>query len=78
MSGNVYEWCKDLYKYDFYKHSNSNNPVCNNDTSGYRVLRGGSWYYDSSWFLCSSSRIDVIDFTPVSFRNDGFRCVMDG
>ena len=40
MSGNVYEWCQDLYGWDYYSSSPSTNPT--GPTSGSkRVLRGG-------------------------------------
>ncbi|MBF0440155.1 MAG: SUMF1/EgtB/PvdO family nonheme iron enzyme, partial [Magnetococcales bacterium] len=44
MHGNVYEWGRDWYDATFYAHSPNKNPVCLNDDSGERVLRGGSWH----------------------------------
>lgn len=42
MSGNVWEWCEDIYDSNFYNSSPQSNPK---RTSGgsLRVLRGGSW-----------------------------------
>jgi formylglycine-generating enzyme required for sulfatase activity len=42
MSGNVWQWCEDVYDADAYKKPQHNNPM---STSGstYRVLRGGAW-----------------------------------
>ena len=42
MSGNVYEWCQDLYGETYYQSSPKDNPT--GATGGdNRVLRGGSW-----------------------------------
>jgi len=46
MSGNVCEWCSDLYDSSYYSISPTNNPQ--GPASGYnRVIRGGSWYYNA-------------------------------
>jgi formylglycine-generating enzyme required for sulfatase activity len=44
MSGNVWEWCSDYYKSDFYSTSPEKDPICTT-VMPYRVLRGGSWHY---------------------------------
>ncbi len=43
MSGNVWEWCEDVYNEKAYSKYVTNNPLI---TSGseYRVIRGGSWH----------------------------------
>ena len=42
MSGNVWEWCKDWFRHNYYTNSPSVNPA-GAKTGYYRVLRGGSW-----------------------------------
>lgn len=53
MSGNLWEWCLDWYQEDFYSISNNKDPVCQDGTSGSRVLRGGGWYNSESHLLCT-------------------------
>ncbi len=52
MSGNVWQWCEDVYDDDAYGKHQRNNPV---STSGgsLRVLRGGSWSRDATWARCT-------------------------
>jgi formylglycine-generating enzyme required for sulfatase activity len=43
MSGNVYEWCQDLYaEYNIDNHINNNKNASTSDE--FYVMRGGSWY----------------------------------
>ncbi|MFQ5976290.1 MAG: formylglycine-generating enzyme family protein, partial [Candidatus Hydrothermarchaeales archaeon] len=44
MSGNVWELVQDVYNENAYSMHSRNNPVYKGD-GGYRVIRGGSWYY---------------------------------
>ncbi|MDR3188316.1 MAG: formylglycine-generating enzyme family protein [Prevotellaceae bacterium] len=47
MSGNVFEWCRDLYSDSYYSSTyTEENPQDNPtgaETGSSRVLRGGSW-----------------------------------
>lgn len=42
MSGNVEEWCQDLYR--DYSSDAVTNPI-GSQSGSYRVIRGGSWYF---------------------------------
>jgi formylglycine-generating enzyme required for sulfatase activity len=53
MSGNVWEWCNDWYNATYYISSPSTDPV-GPSTGDYRVTRGGSWEYGSSYCRSSS------------------------
>ena len=45
MSGNVYEWCQDLYAgYDYMPQTNPTGP----ETGDLRVFRGGGWLYGAT------------------------------
>jgi len=46
MSGNGWEWVNDWYSSSYYSSSPQNNPP-GPTTGTYRVVRGGSWFYDS-------------------------------
>ena len=47
MSGNVFEWCSDWYSPDWYAVSPKNNPT-GPGTGTFRVIRGGSWFFDKT------------------------------
>jgi len=74
--GNVWEWCHDHYKPDYYKKSPSDNPR-GPSTGTARVLRGGAWNSDAGH--CTSSYRNKADpgYADVCFGYDiyGFRAV---
>src|SRR6056297_3895081 len=48
MSGNVWEWCYDYWDSNYYAQSDKTNPTgpeAPSSKTGYRVARGGAWYF---------------------------------
>ena len=52
MSGNLWEWCEDVYDENAYSKHGRNNPVVMGGGSA-RVIRGGSWYQEPRSFRCT-------------------------
>ena len=52
MSGNVGEWCEDVYIADIYSRSDRKNPIYTNG-SFLRVIRGGSWRFEPDYARCA-------------------------
>lgn len=72
MSGNVWEWCRDLYLTEAYRRHDKRDPVCLRGGTD-RVIRGGSWHLDAWSARCARRfRFDPELFGPAL----GFRVVM--
>ena len=69
MSGNVWEWCEDIYSEDAYSKHQRNNPIYTGGGS-YRVFRGGSWLYGPRFVRCAyrSRRFPVDRSIFLGFR----------
>ena len=71
MGGNVKEWVSSLYQPYPYNASDGREDL---DSTGIRVLRGGSWI-DGAYFVRSASRYSFYPDKAFSFT--GFRCARD-
>lgn len=75
MSGNLREWCKDMYAKDAYSHHSLHNPVYISDHKKRkfsRVIRGGSYYLNSCDVRCNSRTWSWRDHNEVDV---GFRLI---
>ncbi|MCU7504634.1 MAG: formylglycine-generating enzyme family protein [Ignavibacteria bacterium] len=75
MNGNVWEWCIDWYKEDYYASSQAGNNPRGPATGIYHPLRGGSWYsYEGH--VCRNT-VRVREASDYRDNTAGFRVVRE-
>lgn len=74
MAGNAAEWVNDWYAEDYYQSSPAINPG-GPETTGNKVVRGGSWLVPRPDQLRSSARGAI--YPTFTDNTIGFRCVQD-
>ena len=84
MEGNVWEWCNDLYRPDYYKYSTGINPEgpqtsYDPDEPGTEkhVQRGGSFLCSDEYCIRYKAGSRGKGETGSAGNNLGFRCVKD-
>jgi len=59
MHGNVWEWCEDVWHDSYEGAPTDGSPRVEGGNQGFRVLRGGSWFYNPS--RCRSADRNRLD-----------------
>ncbi|QKJ31224.1 formylglycine-generating enzyme family protein [Mucilaginibacter mali] len=84
MDGNVWEWCHDFYRPDYYKHSPAVNPQGPTDSydpeepgAVKRVQRGGSFLCSDQYCIRYRAGSRAKGEVNSASNNLGFRCVKD-
>jgi formylglycine-generating enzyme required for sulfatase activity len=72
MAGNAYEWCWDLYQYNYYGISPAENPTGPAGPLPYRAMRSGAWSANAAAARCAHR--DNYHDPDYENLNTGFRC----
>jgi formylglycine-generating enzyme required for sulfatase activity len=76
MAGNLWQWCNDFYKVDYYQESPRENPR-GPDQGKNKVVRGGAWRFSAENCRSGYRYNESPGYADVCFGYDiyGFRCV---
>jgi len=76
MHGNVWEWCNDFYKVDYYQEGPEKDPK-GPKTGETKVVRGGAWKFSADSCRCGYRYNENPGYVDACFGYDiyGFRCV---
>jgi formylglycine-generating enzyme required for sulfatase activity len=74
MHGNVYEWCSDIWRADYYKNSPALDPT-GAPSGRARVIRGGTWRFPPKYTRCAYRTYRDAD--NGFHDNGGFRVVCE-
>jgi formylglycine-generating enzyme required for sulfatase activity len=76
MVGNVWQWCNDFYKVDYYQGSPQENPRGPKEGEN-KVVRGGAWKFSGDNCRSGYRYNEAPGYVDVCFGYDiyGFRCV---
>ncbi len=76
ICGNVWQWCNDFYKVDYYNDSAATDPK-GPDAGQTKVVRGGAWRFSAERCRSAYRYNENPGYSDVCFGYDiyGFRCV---
>jgi formylglycine-generating enzyme len=76
LSGDLWEWCNDFYKVDYYQESLPSDPK-GPDAGQTKVVRGGAWRFSADKCRSGYRYNENPGYSDVCFGYDiyGFRCV---